>query len=104
MFIDRGLRSFIHYDDEYERNLYELKDKSAEDLTQELKRNNLLGLCGDGGKYLVMVGGWLVATKLHQPCIGLPLVIAGGSIGLAAEAHFGMRARIASRLLKQRKA
>lgn len=103
MFIERGLKSFIRYDDEYERNLDELKNKGAEELIQELKRSNCLGLCGDGGKYLVMIGGYLVAVKLDQPCIGIPIVIVGGVVGLAAEAHFGMRARIASRLLKQQK-
>jgi len=102
-FIERGLRTIVSFNKEWDRNVEEIRKLDTEKLGREYKRSLAFGLTGDAGKYLIFVSGWVIATELNEPCIGIPLALTGAVAGLAAEGHYGQRSRIAKKLINTRK-
>jgi len=103
-FIERGVQAIIHYDAEWERQREELNSLSSEELEAMLKKAQLRGLIGDGGKYVLLFGSLAISNKIPQAvdCIILPLAVGGAAVGLSAEAYYGTRSRVVKEILYDR--
>jgi len=103
-FIERGLKAIISYDAERDRQMEELGELSPEELKEILKKSAVLGLVGDGGKYVILVGALAISNKTPPPvdCILVPLAVAGAAVGLSAEGYFGIRGRAAKEILYEK--
>jgi len=103
-FVERGLQVIIHRDAEWDRQMGELNVLSSEELKTVLKKSNIAGWAGDGGKYVLLFGTYALVDKIPPDidCIVLPLVVGGAAVGLSAEVYYGMRCRVTKKILYER--
>jgi hypothetical protein len=103
-FVERGVQAIIHFDAEWNRQMEELSSLSSEELEAVLKKAQLRGLIGDGGKYVLLFGSLAISDKIPQAvdCIIFPLAIGGAAVGLSAEAYYGTRSRVVKEILYDR--